>query len=63
MAEKYKPLAGNVDRVKVLAPAEVDALVKEAAETLLTKELLENAYKDVEQYRDAQAGGKKKKKE
>ena len=63
VAEKYKPLAGNVDRVKVLAPAEVDALVKEAAETLLTKELLQNAYKDVEQYRDAQAGGKKKKKE
>src|SRR5439155_9471451 len=63
VAEKYKPLAGNVDRVKVLAPAEVDALVKEAAETLLTKELLQNAYKDVERYRDAQAGGKKKKKE
>jgi CRISPR type I-D-associated protein Csc2 len=61
IAEKYQPLAGNKDKVKVLTPAEVDAVVKEVSETSLTKALLETAYKDVEQYRDAQAGGRKKK--
>lgn len=59
IAEKYQPLAGNIDKVKVFSPTEVDALVKEAATTSLTKELLENAYKDVEQYRDAQKKIKK----
>lgn len=62
-AEKYKPLAGNVDRVTVLTPDEVDGVVRAAAETSLAKELLDKAYTDVAQYRAAQAGGKKKKKE
>jgi CRISPR type I-D-associated protein Csc2 len=61
--EKYKSSAGNVDKIKVLTPAEVDELVQEASETPMTKELLEKAYKDVERYRDTQAGGKKRKKE
>jgi CRISPR-associated protein Csc2 len=63
IAEKYKPLAGNVDKVKVLAPAEVDEVVKQAAETKLDKQFLEAAYADVAQYHETQAGGKKRKKE
>jgi len=59
IAEKYQPLAGNPDRVKVFTPEEVDGLVKAAAETELKKEFLQAAYADVAQYREAQAGGKK----
>jgi len=61
IVEKYKPLSGNPDKVKILTAAEVDGLVKEAAETKLTKKFLEDAYADVMQYRDVQAGSKKKK--
>lgn len=61
VVEKYRPLAGNPDKVKVFTSDEVDAIVKAAADTPLTKEFLQQAYKDVEQYREAQAGDKKKK--
>lgn len=60
IAEKYISLAGNPDKVKVFTPDEVDALVKEAAKTPLTKKFLEMAYSDVAQYRDAQTGTKKR---
>jgi len=63
IVDKYKPLAGNTDRVKVLTPAEVDQVVTEAGETSLAKAFLERAYKDVKQYRETQAGGKRKNKE
>jgi len=61
IVEKYKPLSGNPDKVTIFTPAQVDALVKEATETKLTKKFLEDAYADVAQYREAQAGSKKKK--
>ncbi len=55
---KYKALAGNPDRVKVLTPQEVDALTKECAETPLDRSFLDKAYNDVAEYRKAQ--GEKK---
>jgi len=51
---KYKALAGNPDRVTVLAPAEVDALTKECAETPLERTFLDKAYNDIAEYRRAQ---------
>jgi CRISPR type I-D-associated protein Csc2 len=62
IVEKYVPLAGNPSRVTVFTPDQVDSIVKDAADTVLTKDFLEKAYADVTQYREAQAGGKKKKK-
>ncbi len=62
IAEKYQPLAGNPDKVKVFTPDEVDAIVKAVAETQLTKDFLQKAYDDVAQYREAQADKKKKSK-
>jgi hypothetical protein len=59
IVEKYKPLAGNPKKIKVFTPTEVDAMVNEAAETKLNKKFLESAYKDIEQYREAQKGKKK----
>lgn len=59
--EKYKPLAGNPDKVTVFTPNEVDSIVKDAANAPLKKEFLERAYADVAQYRETQAGVKKKK--
>jgi CRISPR type I-D-associated protein Csc2 len=52
--EKYKALAGNPDRVKVLAPGEADALVKECAEIPLDRRFLDKAYNDIAEYRRAQ---------
>lgn len=60
IVEKYKPLSGNPEKVKILTPAEVDEVVKEVADTPLTKKFLEAAYADVTQYREAQAGTKKR---
>jgi CRISPR type I-D-associated protein Csc2 len=51
---KYKALAGNPDRVKVLAPAEVDALVNDCTEIRLDQKFLNKAYNDVAEYRKAQ---------
>jgi CRISPR type I-D-associated protein Csc2 len=56
--EKYKPLAGNPDRLTVLTAEEVDALIKECAETPLDRSFLDKAYNDVAEYRKAQ--GEKK---
>ncbi len=61
IVEKYKPLAGNPNKVKIFTPAQVDGLIKEAADVELTKKFLEEAYADIEQYRELQAKGKKKK--
>lgn len=60
IVEKYKPLAGNPEKVTILTSDQVDAAVKEVAETPLTKKFLETAYADVKQYREAQAGTKKR---
>ncbi len=51
---KYKTLAGNPDRVTVLSPDDVDALVKECADTPLDRVFLDKAYNDVADYRKAQ---------
>lgn len=51
---KYRGLAGNPDRVTVLAPAEVDDLVKECAETPLDLQFLDKAYGDIADFRRAQ---------
>jgi len=50
----YKKLAGNPDRVKVLAPGEVDELVAECANTKMDARFLTKAYQDVAEYRKAQ---------
>jgi len=62
IVEKYKPLAGNPDKVTIFTPAQVDELVKEAADVKLTKKFLEEAYADIEQYREIQVKSGKKKK-
>jgi hypothetical protein len=60
VVEKYKPLTGNTDKVMVFAPDDVDSIVKEAADKPLDNEFLETAYEDVKQYRETQAGTKKR---
>jgi CRISPR type I-D-associated protein Csc2 len=54
LQETYKAMAGNPDRVKVLAPHEVDDLVKECANAPLSRAFLDEAYGHVEEYRKAQ---------
>jgi CRISPR type I-D-associated protein Csc2 len=54
LEQKYKGLAGNPDRLLVLDPAEVDALVQECAQTTLDRAFLDKAYNDVAEYRRAQ---------
>lgn len=47
---KYKALAGNPDRMRVLEPDEVDSLVKECANTALDRSFLDKAYNDIAEY-------------
>ena len=54
LEQKYKATAGNPGRVSLLDPADVDALVKECADTELTLKFLDDAYAAVAQYRAAQ---------
>ncbi len=54
IAEKYKPLAGNPDRVTIFSPDEVDAIVESAANTPLNQSLLTTAYNDAKAYVEAQ---------
>jgi CRISPR type I-D-associated protein Csc2 len=56
LEDKYSGLAGNPEQVIVLDPREVDALVKQCADIPLDGNLLRKAYKDIEEYRRAQAG-------
>ncbi len=51
---KYRALAGNPDRVIVLAPEEVDDLVKACGEVKLDRKFLDKAYGDVAEYRTTQ---------
>lgn len=53
---KYKRMAGNPDKIVVLNENEVNALVKECADTKLDRGFLEKAYKDIEEYRKVQLG-------
>ena len=54
IAEKYKPLAGNPDRVTIFSPDEVDGIVEAAANTPLDQSLLTTAYNDAKAYVEAQ---------
>ena len=54
ISEKYKPLAGNPDRVTIFSPDEVEAIVEAAANTPLDKSLLTTAYSDAKTYVEAQ---------
>jgi CRISPR type I-D-associated protein Csc2 len=55
---KYRRLAGNPDRVRVLEPGEVDGLVRECADAPLDREFLNKAYGDISEYRRAQGARK-----
>ncbi len=55
LSTKYKALAGNPDSIRVLSVEDVDAFVKECTELPLDRNFLDKAYKDVEDYRAAQA--------
>lgn len=55
LATKYKGLAGNPDRVTVLDPADVDALVNECTAVPLDRSFLDKAYNDIAEYRRAQS--------
>ncbi|MCW5934934.1 MAG: type I-D CRISPR-associated protein Cas7/Csc2 [Fimbriimonadia bacterium] len=61
IAQKYLSLTGNPDKVSILSPQDVEAVVKESAETPLTKKFLEDAYEEVKQYRKLQEKPKKAK--
>jgi len=52
--EKYIPMAGNPDRIRVLTSNEVEELVKECATIRLDKNFLEASYKDIKDYRAIQ---------
>ena len=54
LVQKYKALAGNPDRLLVLDPTEVDALVQQCAKTPLDRAFLDKAYNDITEYRRAQ---------
>ena len=54
IAEKYKPLAGNPDRVTIFSPDEVDGIIEAAANTPLDQSLLTAAYNDAKAYVEAQ---------
>ncbi len=58
LEDKYKSLAGNPNKVTVLDPSDVEALVKECADQPLDRSFLDKAYNDIAQYRRTQ-GGKK----
>lgn len=60
IVEKYKPLAGNPDRVDVFTPEQVDQIVEAASTMELTKEFLTAAYDDIRHYRQAQTPKKAK---
>lgn len=55
---KYKALAGSPERVVVLGSTDVDAVIKECAETSLDRRFLDKAYNDIAEYRKEQ--GEKK---
>ena len=54
IAEKYKPWAGNPDRVTIFTPDQVDAIVEAVAHTPFDQSLLTTAYGDAKAYVEAQ---------
>jgi len=57
--DAYKPLSGNPDHLTIFTPNEVDALVKQAADTNLDNGFLQAAYSGVTQFRAAQSGNRR----
>lgn len=55
LEQKYKALAGNPERIRVLPGSEVDAVIQECARTPLDKTFLDKAYNDIAEYRKEQA--------
>ncbi|MBX9685300.1 MAG: type I-D CRISPR-associated protein Cas7/Csc2 [Candidatus Obscuribacterales bacterium] len=62
LKEKYAPLCGNPDHLKILSSAAVESLVQECAETTLDKQFLTKAYDQIAEYRQQQDPKKEKKK-
>jgi CRISPR type I-D-associated protein Csc2 len=52
--KKYLPMAGNPDKIMVLAADDVDSLVNECASINLEKTFLDECYRDIENYRAEQ---------
>ncbi len=57
LEDKYKPLAANQGKVKILESSQIEALVSECAKQDLDREFVEAAYKDIADYRSVQTGG------
>jgi len=57
LEDRYLPLAANRNRVKVLEPGEVEALVSECAGRDLDADFVEAAYRDIAGYRTEQTSG------
>ena len=55
LEREYKPRAGNPGQVKILSAAEIEEVIAECTKAPLNAEFLSAAYKDVQQYRAAQA--------
>jgi len=55
LESKYKSSAGNPGEVTLLEPDEIDALVKECAQTELSRSFLDDAYSAVAAYRKLQS--------
>ncbi len=52
--EKYLPMTGNPDKVKILTTDDVEGLMNECISTRLDKPFLDECYKDIENYRAEQ---------
>lgn len=61
LQERYLPMAGNPEKVRVLSPAAVESVVRECAEVKLDKAFLEDAYTHIAEFRQLQDPKKKKK--
>jgi CRISPR type I-D-associated protein Csc2 len=55
--DRYKPLAAHQDKVRILDPNQIEALISECAEQSLDREFIEAAYRDIAEYRGEQIGG------
>jgi len=61
LKEKYGPLCGNPDRLRILPADALESLIHECSETKLDRPFLEKAYGDIADYRKLQESKKKKK--
>ncbi len=54
IVEAYKPMAGNPDKVNILEPDQVVAIVEAAAKTALDRTFLQASYDDIKEFRKEQ---------